>query len=167
MLIAQNKTRLQELVGLIDVISESDYLTSDSTLSGSTIGQHIRHIIEFYQCLAFECADQKLSYDNRKRDHRIETDKTFAMNKVDEIIDWIIIADLTEELNVLANYTNDNSDPVVLKSSVGRELAYALDHMIHHLAILKISLAERGYSLNANLGVAPSTVRHRKEQCAQ
>lgn len=167
MLIAQNKQRLQELVGLIEKINESDYLTSDNTLSGSTIGQHIRHIIEFYQCLAFERSNNALSYDNRKRDHRIETDKIFAQLKVTEVIEWLSAADLSEEIVFQANYTNDMSDPVSMKSSVGRELAYALDHMIHHLAILKISLLDRGYKLNENLGVAPSTVRHRKEQCVQ
>jgi len=167
MLITQNINRLSELKSLIDFINESDFFKSDEMLSGSTIGEHIRHIIEFYQCIVNESSSGKIHYDGRKRDRRIETDKDFAKRTIDEVISGMHNVRLDHPIIVQASHMNIESDIIELNSSFGRELAYAMDHMIHHLAILKISLRSRGYELDENLGVAPSTVRHRKEKCAQ
>jgi hypothetical protein len=49
-----------------------------------------------------------------------------------------------------------------LQSSIGRELAYAHDHSVHHLSIIRMGLQQIGkaVSLDRNLGVAPSSVRN-------
>jgi len=167
MLITQNINRLGELKSLIDFINELDFIKSDEMLSGATIGQHIRHIIEFYQCIVHESSSGKIYYDGRKRDHRIEMDKDFAKKAIDEVISGMHEVRLDKPIIIQASYVNIESDIIELNSSFGRELSYALDHMIHHLAILKISMRFRGYELDENLGVAPSTVRYREEKCAQ
>ena len=167
MLITQNINRLGELKSLIGFIDDLDFLKSDEILSGSTIGQHIRHIIEFYQCIVNESSSGKIHYDGRKRDCRIEIDKNFAKKTIDKVISGMHKTRLEQPIIVQASLMNIESGIIELNSSFGRELAYAMDHMIHHLAILKISLRSRGYELDENFGVAPSTVRYREEKCAQ
>ncbi|MDG2312138.1 MAG: hypothetical protein P8L64_07110, partial [Flavobacteriales bacterium] len=67
-----------------------------------------------------------------------------------------------------ASYGVDVSVDIDIDTTVERELAYCLDHAIHHLAIIKISLIESRIDLKmeSNLGVASSTLRYR-ETCAQ
>jgi hypothetical protein len=45
-----------------------------------------------------------------------------------------------------------------------RELAYDLEHSIHHQAIIKIAMKNLNseYALNENFGVARSTIRFRE-----
>ena len=52
-----------------------------------------------------------------------------------------------------------------IHSSIGRELMYAYDHAIHHLAMVKIGMNVHypEVSINKDLGVAPSTLKYRKQ----
>ncbi|MGY8901828.1 MAG: hypothetical protein ACKVI1_04480, partial [Flavobacteriales bacterium] len=71
-------------------------------------------------------------------------------------------------ITLRASYGVDVSVDIDIDTTVERELVYCMDHAIHHLAIIKISLIESGVDLKmeADLGVASSTLRYR-EICAQ
>jgi hypothetical protein len=47
-------------------------------------------------------------------------------------------------------------------SSIGRELLYAYDHAVHHLAIIKLGIKAEipDVEIDSNIGVAASTLRH-------
>jgi uncharacterized damage-inducible protein DinB len=53
-----------------------------------------------------------------------------------------------------------DADPVVVGTSVGRELAYVLSHTIHHNAIVGAMVKTLGGTPPQRFGYAPSTVRH-------
>ena len=77
--------------------------------------------------------------------------------------------EVEHQVMVCSSFIADES--VALKSissSVGRELMYAYDHAIHHLAMIKIGMQIDFpmIEISKNLGVAPSTLKYRK-QCAQ
>lgn len=54
------------------------------------------------------------------------------------------------------------------KTFINRELAYCLEHSIHHQALIKVGLKEQNIEnlIDENFGVAPATIRH-KQKCAQ
>ena len=58
--------------------------------------------------------------------------------------------------------TADDERPVYI-SSMGRELQYAFDHAIHHLAIIRMGLETHfpEIPVDKDLGVAPSTLKFR------
>jgi uncharacterized damage-inducible protein DinB len=68
-----------------------------------------------------------------------------------------------------ADYTHDGSQDNKIPTSIGREVAYCIEHSIHHQAIIKAALIAIGREklVDEQFGVAYSTIRHRKEQCAQ
>jgi hypothetical protein len=58
-----------------------------------------------------------------------------------------------------------DNDQVVISSSIERELAFNLEHLVHHMAIIRIGLniAVPKLDIPMNFGLANSTKRYRKE----
>jgi hypothetical protein len=166
-LIHHNIKKLEEVNGLLLQLSQNIYTTERETLSGASIGQHFRHILEFYICLEKGNKIGIVSYDERERNVLMETDLLFAVKSIGMLIQFLSSLKNDCVLTMKANYSNSN-EGTTMQTSLYRELAYALDHTVHHLAIIKIALSEEEKSLHldSNFGVAPSTIRYR-EQCAQ
>src|SRR5258708_20277378 len=80
---------LSQLKDTIEQISPEDLSRPLSTLSGSTIGQHIRHTLEFFLCLEKGFETGVINYDNRARDKRIETNKPMAISSIRSVRDFI------------------------------------------------------------------------------
>ncbi len=74
---------LNEIKRVLLQLNKEQYSYPSKTLFGATIGQHIRHILEFYQS-ALNGLDSKIvNYDNRKRNLLIETDKEYAIQIIE------------------------------------------------------------------------------------
>ncbi|HKQ63157.1 MAG TPA: hypothetical protein VJS92_17855 [Candidatus Polarisedimenticolaceae bacterium] len=52
--------------------------------------------------------------------------------------------------------------PVDVGTTLGRELAFAASHAIHHLAICRLLAAQHGVVVPEELTLAPSTAAHRR-----
>ncbi len=163
------KENLMQLKDLLECIHENDYNSQPEILSGASIGQHIRHILEFYLLLVSGSQSGIINYDSRKRDTRIETDRKFAIATMDGLVTAIDAIDESADVQFVANYTNDEINSRQIKSSVGRELAYCIEHSIHHQAIIRAGLIALDLKklINEHFGVAYSTLRYRESICAQ
>ncbi len=162
-------TVLEDLNHYLEIIEPTLYQEQLPILSGSTIGQHTRHIIEFYNCLIEQSEQTPLiiDYAKRKRDYQIESQPDYALQ-----FSRIIIAKVRElnvETKCLLNCAEHGVDDLYVESTIARELIYNIEHTIHHLAIVKIALkiAMPTLTLPEHFGVAPSTIRHRQDVCAQ
>ncbi|MEM8909335.1 MAG: hypothetical protein AAGD05_15925 [Bacteroidota bacterium] len=162
------KELLNQLNHIIDQCNEQDFSKPLKELSGSTLGQHVRHTLEFFICL-FDARNEKLiNYDHRQHDPHIESDRRLAQSVIVSINDFLDKS--TEDFEVFfeANYTEAEGNNQSMKSSFFRELAYNIEHSIHHMALIKIAI---NHSLNyivlpEHFGVASSTVRYRSGQQA-
>jgi len=67
-----HKSALLEIKKLTLVLSDEVYSSPLDILSGSSIGQHMRHIVEFYTCLLSQQQGQIINYDLRARNQLIE-----------------------------------------------------------------------------------------------
>ncbi len=129
-------------------------------LSGSSIGEHTRHWIEFYLCLLSSLENGIVNYDKRERDLKIEISPSFAAQKIDFIIDKLSENLIDKDLILKDNITTGLS----LKTTLFRELYYCLEHSVHHQAFVKIGLRELGllHLSSPNYGVADSTLAAHK-----
>tara|TARA_R110002050_G_scaffold300786_1_gene472677 strand:- start:15903 stop:16436 length:534 start_codon:yes stop_codon:yes gene_type:complete len=167
-LIEANQQICIQTIEIITQCKSVDYQKKIRLLAHATIGQHFRHIIEFYTEFLKGSAAQGINYENRQRDLLIETLPEYAIAQLTEISKAIQKLDLEEIVTLNARFSADLDEKKShIQSTIGRELMYTLDHAIHHLAIINIALTlEFSYiEIPKNLGVAPSTIRY-KEECA-
>ncbi len=163
------KENLYQLKELLDSVNNNQYTAKPEILSGASIGQHIRHILEFYLLLVSGSFSGTISYDKRKRDIRIEEDTLFARETINRLLKGIDTLDEKHPVKLEADYSTGGESQNLIDSSVGRELAYCIEHSIHHQALIKAGLIaqELAHLTNEHFGVAYSTIRYRNDQCAQ
>lgn len=157
-----NRNNLLSIRTLLESLSDEQFKEPIDVLSGSSIGAHVRHILEFYICLLREDKRITICYDERERNHKIETEREFASIVINNII--LNLSGIKSDHRVIlkADFSGDGCDEQKLESSIFRELAYCLEHSVHHEALIKVgikSLQSEGV-LVKDFGVAPSTIRH-------
>lgn len=154
----------RQITLLLDSVDRGDYDKPLEIFNGATLGQHFRHILEFYQCLLQGIDQEIVDYAKRQRDPRIEKDPISARHAFQDVL---LAVNQLEEHKILAVKADFSSETTIerpiVQSSVGRELMFAYDHAVHHLAIIKIGLqvCAPQLQIDPNLGVAPSTVKYR------
>ncbi|MCP4439314.1 MAG: DinB family protein [Aureispira sp.] len=162
------KQLLLDLKAAVQELPEQQYKMLIPELFKASVGQHTRHIIEFFQCLQQQESAGTINYDLRQRNLLIEESTEQAGKSIDELILWLDTALKDAPLNLLANYTHEqaSSPQVSIKSSLVRELVYNIEHAIHHMALVKVGLCiiYPQLTLPAHFGVAPSTLRYQCEQ---
>jgi uncharacterized damage-inducible protein DinB len=156
------KENLIQLKNLLNSLDETEYIRKHEILSEASIGQHIRHILEFYLLLVSGSFTGTISYDKRERNPRIENSLSFAIYTINLLIPAIRFLNEDDQVLLEADYTTDGSTENTVNSSVGRELAYCIEHSIHHQALIRAGLIAEGLShvIDNNFGVAYSTIRY-------
>ncbi len=163
-LILHNIKKLNEIKSLLQEFPQDLYAEPKDILSNATIGQHFRHILEFYFCLEKGVKTGIVCYDERARNVLIETYVTHAVTSIEQSISFLNSLAADHSLKMKANYATAE-EQTMIQTSLLRELAYALDHTIHHMAIIKIALSaeKNDIKLDRNFGVAPSTIRYKNQ----
>jgi hypothetical protein len=154
-----------QLSTTLELLTDDQYVYAGKTLSHATIGQHVRHIIEMFICLEDGYINGTVNYEKRKRDGKIETQKEFAIALLRTIYDGL---NKENKNMVLEAAFNDEAETLIhFDTNYYREIAYNLEHAIHHMALIKVGIREvSDIEIPEGFGVASSTLKYRKE-CAQ
>lgn len=151
-------TLLRQLDELLQQFADEDYCRPLTVLSGATMGQHCRHVIECFEELERGYDLGVVNYDGRLRDRRVETDVRYARRRIADVQNSLDRPDVPLVLCVLLG---DDTE-VSLSSSYYRELYHNLDHAIHHLALMRVGMAAfPTIELPESFGVAWSTLKFR------
>ncbi len=160
------KENLMDIKRLLEAIAIEDYSKSLPLLSGSSLGQHVRHILELYSSVISGLEYGIVNYDNRKRDKIIETDSQAAIRNLESLIEKLDTVNEDAPMVLEGDFDTESQQLVKISTSLYRELAYNLEHSIHHQALIKIGCIDLGIShlINKDFGVAPATLRFRRNQ---
>lgn len=154
-----------QLSDSLETLSHEEFARPCNNLSQATIGQHVRHIIEMFQCLELGYISGVVNYENRKRDQDTEQNKDFALFQLKEIEQGIGKAD--KPLLLEGVYNDDSSNIMQFPTNYYREIVYNLEHTIHHMALIRVGLKEiTQIDVPETYGVASATVKY-KRSCAQ
>ncbi|MGZ8540845.1 MAG: hypothetical protein ACXWV6_09390, partial [Chitinophagaceae bacterium] len=106
-----------------------------------------------------------VNYEKRKRDYKIETDKDFAIQLLREIYHRLDRPNISLVMEA-EDYLKTTATVLTISTNYYREIAYNLEHTIHHMALIRVGIYEvSSLVLPDEFGVAYSTIKFRKE-CA-
>lgn len=152
---------IRQLTDLLKQLSPYEYTKSLCVLNGSSIGQHTRHVVEFYQCLLAGKSDGIVDYDGRERNLLLENDLNFTIEALEKIENSVVsIKNPSETILLSVNYCTYNQ--YFIKTNFLREMVYLVEHSIHHYALIRIGLQQNfsNITIPKNFGIAFSTIRH-------
>lgn len=153
---------LDQLGAVVAGMPDGPYSQPISCLQGNSLGKHVRHIVEFFECLLEGLPTGIVNYDLRKRNLRIETETRYTLSLIASIQKQI--ASIQDGPLLLQADLGSGIQP--FQTSVFRELAFAMDHSIHHLALIRVGIQQHfpEIPLSDELGIAFSTLRYLQEQ---
>ena len=131
------------------------------------VGPHFRHILEHYSGFLSGLPERRIDYDARPRERRIETEREAARERVRELMGGltpIAATPLDVEVEIRFETGLGGEDDQWSRSTGRRELQFLLSHTIHHFALIGLLLHQQGIDPGPDFGVAPSTLRHWREQ---
>ncbi len=159
-----NQLCLGQAADLLQSCSREYYTARTEACFNSTIGGHIRHILDHYHCFFQGLASGMIDYDDRQRETTTEDNPDTggqiirqyrtALAALDEPLDRVVQVKMA---------TGGDHDQVWSTSTVGRELQFLVSHSVHHYALIATICAIIGVPVPADFGIAPSTLRYRTE----
>jgi hypothetical protein len=160
---------LHQLSELVHQLREEDFNRPSKALSNSTIGQHLRHTLEFFMCFESGFEAGIINYDKRAHDKLIESDKYIALAAIDRIKLFVSSLNTNKSLLLEVGYDLTQEEFISIETNVLRELVYNIEHAVHHMAIMKIGVREiAGYiNLPYDFGIAASTIRYKEAVTTQ
>ena len=160
---------LSGLKNVLHQIDNTQYNKMLDAMSDSTIGQHTRHTIEFFQCLLRQSGSGVINYDKRDHNQQMEENSHVALQALEQVLGDLAQMHTDRPLKLETTFSEEEDDYSLIDSSYYREWSYALEHAIHHMAIIKIGLKIMTPDINIpeNFGVSPATIKYRQRQCAQ
>lgn len=153
---------IQQVNDLLEQLEPHEYRKPLPEFEGSTLGQHFRHILEFFICLERGVPSGVVDYASRERNLLFEDAPGVAKSSLDAFSSVLTQLQPATPVDLVAEF--GGHDRPSYQSTVGRELAFVYDHAIHHLAIIKIGLRCHfpHIQMDRDLGVSPSTIKARK-----
>nr|WP_295921832.1 DinB family protein [uncultured Dyadobacter sp.] len=156
---------LEQLTDVLSMLKEAHFTARLPVLSGASLGEHVRHVIEFFQELETGYHTGIVDYDARTRERDLETRREYAMLKLQQIAAGLQPHNKTLQL---AYQAGTGTAGRTITTSYERELLYNLEHAVHHMALFRIGVRSlTDISIPDYFGVASSTIEYRQAQCAQ
>ena len=152
---------LQRGIKLLNAIDESQYQDVSVAPYHSSIGIHMRHILDVFDCIFAGLDSRKIDLSDRKRNELVETKIDLGLDYFDEIISKLkglesnkldVIVEVKDDLGlgfVTANYT------------LASILIQAHSHAIHHFASIGYIISQLDINLpDADFGYNTTTPRN-------
>lgn len=161
-------TQLRQALDLASALSPEDYAfcgQSGSPAGGrpedeiwSSPGAHIRHILDYVDCIFAGLDARTIDYTERKRRIEVEQSPSIGAREIMRCIESLeTIAALDERIPL---EVRTDAGEAWTASTLGRELQFVSGHAIHHYALIRLTLARRGIAAPDAFGVSASTVEH-------
>ena len=149
---------LSKLKSLLGHINETDYQQTHPQFLHSSIGGHVRHIIDFYDLYLQGARKGQVNFTERKRDPVLEHNPKKAWQAISRIE------------SILTNWDGEGDAPIQVisdsgecfASSHGRELEFLVGHAVHHNAMIVAMCESLGVTVSSEMAMAQSTIEYQK-----
>ncbi|KAI8818909.1 uncharacterized protein EV422DRAFT_124669 [Fimicolochytrium jonesii] len=169
-----------------DERGEEKYTKLSKYVVKSSVGKHVRHVLEHVRILfaelikaSDEAASKKtgkaqetpmmVNYDHRHPPHDLSTSPRGALTFLLTLTTYVdrlatssaaTDVDLEKPIRLGVTVNPDGGKDAELRSSLGREIWFIAHHAIHHAALIRAICTEHQIHVPSTFGIAPSTQRH-------
>ena len=155
-LIKANLTTLKKAAFLLSNLTDEKLCNNSVSPYYSSVGSHIRHILDFYECILKP--QDNFDLTARCRNLEVESNCECALNYLYDIVhklEKINNSDLNREVTVLDDLGIGKD---VISYTYAALLAQANSHAIHHYAIINYILDGLNITINdSDFGYNPTT----------
>ncbi|MGQ8366151.1 DinB family protein [Glaciecola sp. 1036] len=157
------KQIVQQAIDLLDGIAVKDYQSAIQPHFPSSIGAHMRHIIDHFLALKAGFVSRHVDYNKRHRKNQTEQFPLAAIESLESVLHWL--DSLTEQdrqqvISVTCEIDISHTKSGHCQSTLERELIFVTSHAIHHFALIRIMCEMLHKKLPEFFGYAPATITH-------
>ncbi len=165
-----NIETIHQALSLLEAIDAKSYCYICTPYINSSIGQHIRHIIDNYLVIVNGFDQKHINYNIRRRGALVETCIETAKQELKEIQTWLYaLEDSTLEtpITIVSEVCLEEERSDHLVSSLHRELIFVASHCIHHMALIGVAVKLQNIETPKHFGLAPATATYVRQQESQ
>lgn len=151
---------LERGIKLLNAISDKEYSDNSVAPYYSSIGIHMRHILDVFDCIFDGLETKKVNLAARKRNELAEIKVNIGLIYFEDIVKKLENLE-SENLDVVVEVQDDLGLGVVTANyTLASALIQAHSHAIHHFASIGYVISQLGISLpDADFGYNPTTPR--------
>ncbi len=152
------ETNLHRGIQLLNCISNDEYNNTTIAPYYSSIGVHIRHILDVFDCVFDGLESGNINLINRKRNELAEKYTKYGIAYFEDILKRLKLIE-KEDYNGIVLVTDDLGLGIVSTNyTLGGILIQAHSHAIHHFASVGYVISQLGIALpDADFGFNPTT----------
>lgn len=156
------QTNLERGMKLLNTISDEQYSNTTVAPYFSSIGGHMRHILDVFDCVFEGLNDSKVDLSARKRNETVELKTKQGLIYFDRIIAQLKELDAADFEKNIAVVDDLGSGVVEQNYTLGGLLIQAHSHAIHHFASLGYIIAQLGIEIpDDDFGLNPTTPKNK------
>jgi hypothetical protein len=148
---------LQKSQSLLDTLTDDQLCDASVPPYHSSIGTHIRHILDFYECIFSSNSINQIDLTARYRNKHVETKCDCAKDYLNSIINKLSTFNFQIDKTILV-IDDLGLGKTEIPYTYGALLSQANSHTIHHYAIINYILDALNISIeDSDFGYNPTT----------
>jgi len=150
-------------IQLLQYISDEEYSNTTIAPYYSSIGSHMRHILDVFDCVFEGLESGNINLIERKRNELAENFTSHGINYFNETIEKLKLLD-TDNFNRIVNVTDDLGLGIISANyTLAAILIQAHSHAIHHFASVGLIISQLSIELpDDDFGFNPTTPKLKK-----
>ncbi len=155
---------LNNAIALLKAIDTTVYQDDSVGPYYSSIGSHIRHTLDFFECIVNGLDSNNIDLTARKRDELLSSDKELAIKYIYKLQE-ILLSYVGVNTDYLIHVTDDmGRGKVTVSYTLESILSHANSHAVHHYATIGYILDHLGIELKIpGFGYNPTTPINKRE----
>ncbi|MDG3085941.1 DinB family protein [Vibrio hannami] len=165
--ISGNIEAIDQGLELFSVLSNENYVYKAKPYVDSSMGEHLRHILDLYHAVINESETGVIDYDHRRRGAHVERERMVGIKELTEIKIWLTKlseSELNRNVIILSEASISTQQVCEMTSTLQRELLFVGSHTIHHFALINVIAKHLKLDTDERFGYAPATATYLRKQ---
>ncbi len=162
-----NLEGLKQAKEVVERLTDTAYTHIYTPYMQSSIGQHLRHIIDNYFALIQGLEKGHIDYNWRRRGALVEQSRMTALAEITELENWLTNLnedDIEQRMTLVSEVCLAETQSDFATSNLHRELIFVASHCIHHIAIISMNMRLQEIEVPEHFGLAPATATFLRQQ---